>query len=68
VFGQLESVKDECRDARGLARFEAAWRDVCYAVRGLRRAPVFAATVVLTVALGIGVNTAAFTVFNAYLL
>jgi putative ABC transport system permease protein len=68
VFGRVESVKDECRDVRGLGALEAAWRDLRYAVRGLGRAPAFTITVILTVALGIGVNTAAFTIFNAYLL
>ena len=42
-------------------------RDVRYAVRTLLRAPVFAATVVMTMGLGIGLLGTAFTVFNAYL-
>jgi putative ABC transport system permease protein len=67
-FGPVERVKEECRDARGLAAVEAIWQDLRYAFRGLRRAWMFTATVVLTIGLGIGVNTAAFTVYNAYLL
>ena len=68
AFGPPDSLKEECRDARGVTTLETAWRDVRYALRGMRRAPVFASTVILTIALGIGVNTAAFTIFNAYLL
>ena len=68
AFGPPDSLKEGCRDARGVTTLETAWRDVRYALRGMRRAPVFASTVILTIALGIGVNTAAFTVFNAYLL
>ena len=68
AFGPPDSLKEGCRDARGVTTLETAWRDVRYALRGMRRAPVFASTVILTIALGIGVNTAAFTIFNAYLL
>src|SRR5262249_54790471 len=43
-------------------------QDVRYALRGFRRAPTFALTVIGTIALGLGVNTAVFTIFNAYVL
>ena len=43
-------------------------RDVRYALRGFRRAPAFVATVVLTIALALGLNTTAFTIFDAYVL
>ena len=43
-------------------------QDVRFALRGFRRSPAFVLTVVLTIALGLGLNTSAFTVFNAYVL
>src|SRR5713101_7142313 len=44
------------------------WRDTLYALRTMRKNPVFAATAILTLALGIGANTAIFTVIHAVLL
>lgn len=67
-FGGRERVKEECRDARGLVWIETLWQDLRYAVRGFRRTPGFALTVVGTIALGLGLNTALFTVFDAYML
>jgi predicted permease len=68
-FGASGSaVKDYCRDARGIGFVETLFSDVRYALRGFRRTPLFTLTVVGTIALGLGWNTAAFTVFNAYLL
>ncbi len=53
----------------GLAlRGEAFWRDLSYAIARLRRAPLFVAVVILTFALGIGVNVAGFSAFNAIVL
>jgi hypothetical protein len=46
----------------------SCWRDVCFGVRLLRRNPGFAAVVVLTLALGMGANTAIFSVVNTVLL
>ena len=44
------------------------FRDIRYALRTLRGAPAFAITVVLTLGIGLGLNTALFTLFNAYVL
>jgi len=47
---------------------DALWQDVAFSTRLLRRSPVFTAAVVLTLALGVGVNTAIFSVVNAIVL
>ncbi|HXB72262.1 MAG TPA: ADOP family duplicated permease [Candidatus Acidoferrales bacterium] len=67
-FGGFQQVKEECRDTRGLHFVETLWQDVRYALRGFRRTPGFALTVVATIALGLGLNTTVFTIFNAYVL
>ena len=67
-FGGLDQRKEECRDARGLGIVETFTQDVRYAWRTLRRTPAFAALGVLVMALGIGANTAIFTLLDQVLL
>jgi hypothetical protein len=55
-------------DQRRIGFIETTRQDIHYAVRGLRRAPAFALVVIATIGLGLGFNTAAFTIFNAYAL
>ena len=66
-LGGIESVKEAHRDSRGLPWLDGIVHDVRYALRGLFRSPGFAVTAIATIAVGIGVNAAVFTVTNAVL-
>ena len=68
-FGaNVEAVKDYVRDAHRIGFLETLLQDVRYALRGFRQRPMFAFTVIGTIAIGLGWNAAVFTVFNAYVL
>jgi len=62
----VEPIKDACRDARGAALLDSVVRDVRYACRSFRRAPLVALTIVTTVGLGLGLVAVVFTVLNAF--
>jgi predicted permease len=67
-FGGIERAKEECRDARGVSLFDGFLQDLRFGIRMLRRNPGFTAVAVVTLALGIAVNTAVFTAFDALVL
>src|SRR5690348_8568918 len=67
-LGGLEQAKEECRDARGTQFIESLFQDIRFALRIMRKAPVITTIALLSLALGIGANTAIFSLIDAVML
>lgn len=63
-FGPMESVKEQCREARGTSLIESILADLRYGIRGLRKSPVFTLAAIASLAVGIGANSTVFSLLD----
>ena len=67
-FGAIDATKEATRDTRSFLWLDHLYQDLRYALRGIRKSPGFAAVIILTLTVGIGCNTACFSLLNTLLL
>jgi hypothetical protein len=67
-FGTPDAIKDDCRESRGLRFVDTTVQDVRFAWRMMRKTPGFTAAAIISLALGIGANTAIFTLVDAVMM
>lgn len=67
-FGQVDVVKDDCRQSWGIRQLDALHQDIVYALRLIRKHPTLSAVAAVSLAIGIGLNTALFALLDATLL
>jgi len=67
-LGGIQALKESWREQATFPGLESVWKDFVYAARNLRRNPAFAVVAILSLALGIGANTAIFTIADALLI
>src|SRR6476660_10361627 len=67
-FGGMDQIKEEYRDARGVSFIETLLQDIRYGLRILGRTPVITSVAILSLALGIGANTAIFSLIDTVML
>ena len=66
-FGGVESLREDCREAYGFQWFDELRQDLRYSAHGILKAPGFSAAIIVSIALGIGANTAIFSLMDAVL-
>ena len=68
AFGQLDTVKDDCRQSWGVRQLDTLRQDVTFALRLIRKHPALSAVAAISLAIGIGLNTALFALLDATIL